>query len=196
MELHEPTSATATCPRAPPCPGRGYQRLDEAGQHAREVFVQAVVESGTDADANLAVQVARNPITAASILATGSSLGATTLVNVLLDEGKLARIRALSQRDPLTGASSLVEPEVKMAAALAVLLLSFFALAQSLRLLVHFAFFARAAAAVRHLPELVGGGQDVAAMARNAVTCCLRGQTYFSVGLRCMYGFIPVGVCA
>jgi hypothetical protein len=37
--------------------------------------LQAVLASGSDQDFNLAVQTMRNPITAASILGTGASVG-------------------------------------------------------------------------------------------------------------------------
>jgi hypothetical protein len=56
---------------------RGYHRVDLTGQRAREIFVRSIVtvpgDVGGNADAatNIALQAARNPITAVSILATG-----------------------------------------------------------------------------------------------------------------------------
>ena len=38
-------------------------------------LLQAVLSTGSDQDFNLAVQMMRNPITAASILGTGASVG-------------------------------------------------------------------------------------------------------------------------
>lgn len=66
---------------------RGFHRVDLTGQRAREIFVRSIVSdlNGGNAEAvtQLAVQVTRNPITAASILATGTTVGATTLVGIL-----------------------------------------------------------------------------------------------------------------
>lgn len=58
----------------------------------------------------------------------------------------MQKIRRMSQVDPLTGGSGIIPPEAKMASAAGVLLLVFFALAQSLRCFVHFGFMLKASA--------------------------------------------------
>ena len=68
-------------------------------------------------------QAVRNPITAASFLATGTSVGISTIVNVLLDEEKMQQIHALSGQDPLTGGSLLFHSHTKMASSLCALFL-------------------------------------------------------------------------
>jgi hypothetical protein len=61
-----------------------YHRLDILGQKARVIFARAVCcpeEGDGNVEANIAIQAARNPITAQAILATGAVTGATTLVS-------------------------------------------------------------------------------------------------------------------
>jgi len=148
--------------------------------------------NGQDAaETNVALQAVRNPITAESILATGATLGATTLVNILLDADKMEAVRQLGRSDPLTGGSALIKPEFKMACAIGVLFLSFFSLAQSLRLYIHFGFFARAAAWAHKHPDEYSE-ETIAGMFGDACNTCLRAQTFFSVGLRFMYCFLPL----
>ena len=108
--------------------GRGFHRVDLAGQRGREVFVRAVCGADGDggdanADSNIAIQAARNPITAGSLLATGASLGATTLVNILLDAQKLEAIKRLGENDPLVGAHGWWSPAAKISSAVGILLL-------------------------------------------------------------------------
>ena len=100
------------------------------GQRGRKIFVRAVVgvdlpgqRRDANADANLAIQAARNPITAGSLLATGTTLGATTLVNILLDDSKLDAVRRMGEHDLLVGAGSLVPPQAKIACAVCSMLL-------------------------------------------------------------------------
>ena len=65
---------------------RGNHRVDLTGQRAREIFVRSVISdpnSNSEAAANIAIQATRNPITAVSILTTGTTVGATTLVGIL-----------------------------------------------------------------------------------------------------------------
>jgi hypothetical protein len=121
-------------PDAAPGGRRHRSRIDLTGQVAREIWVESVLDTCDAGTGNIAVQTMRNPITAASILATGASLGATTLVNVLLDPDKMAQVRKLGQSDPLSGGSHLVAPEVKIGASCAVMFAAFFSLAQALRL--------------------------------------------------------------
>lgn len=59
---------------------------------------------------------------------------------------------------------------------------------QALRLFVHFPFLIRAAAHCR----ASGAAAQHAAIGRDAVATCLRGQTFFSLGLRLLYAFIPL----
>lgn len=176
---------------------RGYHRVDLTGQHAREIFVRAVVFgssgdcSSGNADTNIALQATRNPITAESILATGTTVGATTLVGILLDTEKMERVRHLGRADPLTGASTFFHPEAKLSAAVAMLFLSFFALAQSMRLFIHFGFFVRAASYC-HCRQDVYSEETAETMFHDACQTCLRAQTYFSLGLRFLYCFLPL----
>ena len=173
---------------------RGYHRVDLTGQRARLVFVRLIVYGDGDggtAEANIALQAVRNPITAGSILATGATVGATTLVNILLDGEKMAAVAALGRADPLTGASSLLSPQLKIASAVGVMFLSFFSLAQSLRLWIHFGFFARAAGWARRRTDEYSE-VEVEGLYQDACKTCLRAQTFFSVGLRFMYCFLPL----
>ena len=137
------------------------------------------------------MQATRNPITAESILATGTTVGATTLVGILLDSKKMDHVRNLGRHDPLTGASSIFHPEAKLAAAVGILFLSFFSLVQSLRLFIHFGFFVRAASYCRIHRE-VYSDETVDSMFHDACQTCLRAQTFLSVGLRFLYCFLPV----
>lgn len=181
-----------------PLPTGGVHRLDMTGQTARVLFTQAVLSTGSDADYNLVVQMMRNPITAASILGTGASVGVTTLTNTLLDSNKMEVVRQMSRRDPLTGGSSIIAPEAKLGTAVAALFLSFFALAQALRLFVHFPFLVRACHYCRTTThahphaESPAGPDSGDCLASEALKTCLRGQTFFSLGLRFFYLFIPL----
>lgn len=53
---------------------------------------------------------------------------------------------------------------------------------------MHFPFLIRAAAHCR----ASGAAAQHAAIGRDAVATCLRGQTFFSLGLRLLYAFIPL----
>jgi len=171
---------------------RGHHRVDLVGQRAREIFVRSLVfgDAGT-AEANIVLQAVRNPITAESILATGTTVGATTLINIMLDSQKMEAVRQLGSADPLIGASTLFTPEFKMACAVSLSSLSFFSLAQSLRLYIHFGFFARSAAWVRKHPDEYSE-ETIEGMYADCCKTCLRAQTFFSLGLRFMYVFLPV----
>jgi hypothetical protein len=174
----------------------GYHRLDATGQHSRTIFVASVLNdaaAGTpNADMNLVVQATRNPITAASILGTGNTVVATTLINLLLDSTKMDKIRAISAADPLTGDHNLMSPEASLILAVIVLLLGFFALMQSLRLFCHVGYLARAAAfAIRCPTHPSLQGCDALELETSLNSCLLRAQTFFSIGLRCLYGFLP-----
>lgn len=142
-------------------------------------------------EANLAIQIVRNSITASSLLATGTTVGATTLVNILLDDSKMAAIRALNDMDPFTRSSTLFSPEFKVVCAIIAMFLAFFSLAQSLRLAVHYGFFVRAASYVREHPDNFSE-QSQEGFFRDSLRTCLKSQTHFSVGLRCMYLFVPL----
>lgn len=178
---------------------RGYHRVDLTGQRAREIFVRSIVTvpgdingGGGNADAatNIALQAARNPITAVSILATGTTVGATTLVGILLDSDKMAQVRSLGENDPLTGSSSLFSPEAKLAGAVGMLFFSFFSLAQSLRLFIHFSFFIRAARFCADHPDYYGV-ETTENMFADSCKSCLRAQTFMSLGFRFLYCWIP-----
>ena len=179
---------------------RGYHRVDLTGQRAREIFVRSIISvpggvAGTAANAdsatNIALQAARNPITAVSILATGTTVGATTLVGILLDSKKMIQVRALGAADPLTGNSTLFSPEAKLACAVGMLFLSFFSLAQSLRLFIHFSFFIRAARFCADHPDYYGV-DTTEGMFHDSCRSCLRAQTYMSLGFRFLYCWIPL----
>lgn len=176
---------------------RGYHRVDLTGQRAREIFVRSIlalpgdVASSADAATNIALQAARNPITAVSILATGTTVGATTLVGILLDSEKMNQVRALGAADPLTGTSTLFSPETKLACAVSVLFLSFFSLAQSLRLFIHFSFFIRAARFCADHPDYYGEDTKESMFA-DSCKSCLRAQTFMSLGFRFLYCWIPL----
>ena len=176
---------------------RGYHRVDLIGQHAREIFVRSIVTdsavgAGTaDSATNIALEAARNPITAVSILATGTTVGATTLVGILLDANKMDQVRHMGQLDPLTGRSTLFSPESKLACAVGVLFLSFFSLAQSLRLFIHFSFFIRAARYCADHQDCYSE-DTVETMFSTSCNTCLRAQTYMSLGFRFLYCWIPL----
>eukprot|EP00887_Chlorella_sp_A99_P001491 scaffold8.g1491.t1 len=75
----------------------GFHRLDVAGQHAREIFTRALLTDPADSSANIAIQAReREDRCAARILATGASVGATTIINITLDASKMAKIREIS----------------------------------------------------------------------------------------------------
>ncbi|KAI7839209.1 hypothetical protein COHA_007022 [Chlorella ohadii] len=186
----------------------GYHRLDQTGQSARHLFTLAVLSTGSDQDFNLAVQAMRNPITAASILGTGTTVGVTTLMGIIVDQQKMAVVRQWSRHDPLTGGSrcgayrgsacsapspgSIIAPEAKVGIAVGALFMSFFALAQALRLFVHYPFLVRASAHCRHTGVQAEGDAEGDCLAGEAIRTCLRGQTFFSLGLRFLYAFIPL----
>ena len=176
---------------------RGYHRVDLTGQRAREIFVRSIISTpsgdpsgNAEASTNIALQASRNPITAVSILATGSSVGATTLLGILLDQQKMDMLRQLSESDPLTRNSTIFSPESKVVCCIGVFFLSFFSLAQSLRLFIHFSFFARAARyCADHQDYYSAETSEV--MFEDACKTCLRAQTYMSIGFRFLYCFIP-----
>jgi uncharacterized membrane protein len=175
---------------------RGYHRVDLTGQKAREIFVRSIVSApgsvagNADAATNIALQAVRNPITAVSILATGTTVGATTLVGILLDSEKMNQVSALGAADPFTGSSTLFSPETKLAVAVSMLFLSFFSLAQSLRLFIHFSFFIRAARFCADHPDYYGEDTTESMVADSCKTC-LRAQTFMSFGFRTLYCWIP-----
>jgi len=173
-----------------------YHRVDLTGRKAREIFVRSItvssdVDGNADAACTIAVQAARNPITAVSILATGTTVGATTLVGILLDSEKMNQVHALGAADPLTGTSTLFSPEAKLACAIGMLFLSFFSLAQSLRLYIHFSFFIRAARFCADHPDYYGE-YTTESMVADSCRCCLRAQTFMSLGFRFLYCWIPL----
>ena len=102
----------------------------------------------------------------------------------------MAQVSRMGQGDPLTGNSTLFSPQAKLAIAVMILFLSFFSLAQSLRLFIHFSFFVRAARYCADQPELYSEA-TAQMMFGDAYKTCLRAQTYMSVGFRFMYCWIP-----
>lgn len=182
--------------------GHGYQRLDVTGLHGRLIFVAAMlsdVENGrplNNADMNLAVQATRNPITAASILATGSSVAATTILNILTDEDKMADFKRLGKSDPLTGDNNVLPPEIYLGLAFLILLASFFALMQSLRLFSHFGFLIRAATFAYTNPEHSSVTCTGDELGNSSCLVMTRAHTFFSIGLRGLILFLPLVVGA
>ena len=178
---------------------KGFHRVDVSGQQAREIFVRSTccVDGGDgNVEANIAIQAARNPITAQSILATGAVAVATTLVNIILDHKKMMALKDLNHGDILTGKSDLISPEIKIVAAILSLFLSFFSLVQSLRLFVHAGYFIRASSFLSIHPEvyseMYGTNDGDNHMYKLAIRTNRRAQTFFSLGLRFLYMFIPV----
>ena len=142
-------------------------------------------------DDNALLNQGRNLITAASILATAGVVGSTTLIKVLTDPAAMEAIRAYARSDPVSGCATAVPPEVKVGAGVVALLASFFSLAQALRLQLHFHHFVAAAKYAAEAP----GEYDhafVVEMRRGATATLLRGQAFFSLGLRLLYAFLPL----
>jgi hypothetical protein len=65
---------------------------------------------------------------------------------------------------------------------------------QALRLFVHYPFIVRAVQYCRsqHGDLSAAGSRDTGCLEAEALKTCLRGQTFFSLGLRFMYLFIPL----
>ena len=63
---------------------------------------------------------------------------------------------------------------------------------QALRLFVHYPFLVRAAHHCRASGAQQASDESGDWLANEALKTCLRGQTFFSVGLRGLYAFIPL----
>ena len=63
---------------------------------------------------------------------------------------------------------------------------------QALRLFVHYPFLVRAAHHCRATGTQQDSNESGDWLANEALKTCLRGQTFFSVGLRGLYAFIPL----
>jgi uncharacterized membrane protein len=103
----------------------------------------------------------------------------------------MKHLRALGAADPLTGSSTLFSPEAKLSCAVGMLFLSFFSLAQSLRLFIHFSFFIRAARFCADHPNYYGEN-TTENMFNDSCKTCLRAQTFMSLGFRFLYCWIPL----
>ncbi|GBF89446.1 hypothetical protein Rsub_02018 [Raphidocelis subcapitata] len=115
-----------------------------AGKLGRSIFSETCASDPKEAI--LAVQQARNAMTASTYLATVSSLLATAGITILLDATKREQIGKLAMRDPSLRnfpGEPLTSPEVVLMLALASLYSSFMFFAQSVRLYVHWGYYVR-----------------------------------------------------
>lgn len=115
-----------------------------AGKLARCIFSASCASDAKDAI--LAVQQARNAMTASTYLATVSSVLATAGITILLDPSKTQRIQQLAIKDPILRhfpGDPLSIPEVVLLLALGTLYASFLCFGQSVRLYVHWGYYVR-----------------------------------------------------
>ncbi|GAB4816698.1 hypothetical protein N2152v2_003744 [Parachlorella kessleri] len=109
----------------------------------------------------------------------------------MLDEAKMKKVKDMNEWDPFVKTGGIIPPEAKMGAAVGALFLCFFSLVQSLRLFVHFGFFSKAVSHCRaHQSSYPYDSYE--SLYNETLKISLRAQTFFSVGLRALYLFIPL----
>ncbi|PRW57444.1 hypothetical protein C2E21_4037 [Chlorella sorokiniana] len=128
-----------------------------------------------------AVQTIRNQVISVSILAAAIVPLASTLINVLTDDGKIATINKYAGVDPISDDMLLSAP-VKLGICLAILFLAIMALAQSCRLGVHIGYLVRVVASDPPAHKALGS---------HLVPIMQRSSLYFAIGLRLLFVFPP-----
>lgn len=135
-------------------------------------------------EAILAVQQARNAMTASTYLATVSSILATAGITILLEPSKTQRIKDLALRDPILShfpGETLSRPEIVIMCALLSLYASFVCFGMSVRLYVHWGFYVRC----------VSSPLNHGTMHTDEVKLvAIRAGMAFTIGMRLFYLFI------
>ncbi|KAI8468401.1 MAG: hypothetical protein J3K34DRAFT_522957 [Monoraphidium minutum] len=165
--------------RAAPWGATGFTREGVIG---RAIFTEAVAKDPKEAI--LAVQQARNAMTASTYLATISSVLATAGITILLDPTRTQQMHDLAMRDPILRrypGDLLVGPEVVLMTSLGTLYMSFLCFAQSVRLYVHWGFYVRCISSDLNQGALTMEDAKVAAV---------RAGVAFTMGMRLFVLFI------
>ncbi|EIE20543.1 hypothetical protein COCSUDRAFT_43963 [Coccomyxa subellipsoidea C-169] len=153
--------------------------------HARGVWAADLVEDVRDPLQTLGIQTLRNGITAASFLATACSLIAVQgILPTLLDQQRVDRLDRIAAADPITKGPGFFDATTKLAIGEVVILFSFLAFAQSIRMMNHLGFYTKVVPSKRnknkHFHE------------EEAIAMSYRAATTFTLGFRSFYAFIPL----
>jgi hypothetical protein len=113
------------------------------------------------------------------------------LIKVRTDPAAVQATRKSSRSDPISGCAAAAAPEVDVGAGAGARLAPFFSFAQALRLQLHFHRFV---AAAKHAADAPGEYDHAAVveMRRGATASLLRGQAFFSLGLRLLHALLPL----
>lgn len=163
---------------------QNFHDFFNAGKVARATWAEACCAE--EKEGILAVQTARNSMTACSYFAIVSGTLATFGVSILLDEAKMNRIHNLNEKDPICKrlpGDLLFPPTAVLGIALGVLWASFVCFAQSVRLFVHLGYYIRAVPSRFNKYRL---------NVREAQMMCVKAGMAFTLGLRGFYLFIPL----
>lgn len=153
------------------------------GRAARTLWSFGCAE---DKNALLGVQTIRNAIMACTAVTTLSSVLATLTISTILDAAKMERADQLELADPLTGGGKTdVSASIKLAVSSLPLFICFVWSAHSIRIYVHLGFYLKAV------------GSDTSGRyctKKGAVELAIKAGVSFSVALRALYAFIPLGM--
>ncbi|KAI8108592.1 hypothetical protein M9434_006617 [Picochlorum sp. BPE23] len=148
---------------------------------ARSLWAHVMMSDKREALA--AVHTVRNLIISVSLLAAAQASLIAQLLNILTDPTKLEQMEKYAASDPITKGDSFLSPEVKVALALGDMFLSLLLFAQCVRISVHLGFL------IRIVPENMN-----ACLPFRETTFVLmqRASLFFALGIRCLFGFVPL----
>ncbi|KAI8469753.1 MAG: hypothetical protein J3K34DRAFT_422718 [Monoraphidium minutum] len=152
------------------------------GKLGRSIFSDTCCADSKDAI--LAVQQARNAMTASTYLATVSSILATAGITILLEPSKTQRMSDLAMRDPILSnfpGNPLTRPEYVIMCALVSLYASFVCFGMSVRLYVHWGFYVRCVSSQFNNDTMHTDEVKLVA---------IRAGLAFTIGMRLFYLFI------
>ncbi|KAK9839280.1 hypothetical protein WJX81_005578 [Elliptochloris bilobata] len=149
---------------------------------ARRVWTRAIADN--DKDTVTGVQTLRNSIMSVSLFTVACGyIGARALPEILLDRAWTERLNNIQGLDPILAASggvALLQPTVKLAIALVMLLCCFLCFVQSARLFSHVGFLLKAVSSNK---------SDGRSFERETIAITDCAGTLFSVGIRLFIAF-------
>ncbi|BDA50531.1 hypothetical protein COCOBI_16-2070 [Coccomyxa sp. Obi] len=152
---------------------------------ARGVWAADLVDDVRDPLQTLGIQTLRNGITASSFLATACSIIAVNgILPALLDQQRVDRLDSIAAADPIQRGPGCFDATTKLAIGEVVILFSFLAFAQSIRMMNHLGFYTKVVPSKRNKHRRFHEEE--------AIAMSLRAATTFTLGFRSFYAFIPL----
>ncbi|CAL8464928.1 g4463 [Coccomyxa elongata] len=162
-----------------------YFNIYSSSHDARGVWAADLVDNVRDPLQTLGIQTLRNGITASSFLATACSLIAVQgILPTLLDQQRIDRLDRIAAADPIQRGPGCFDATTKLAIGEVVILFSFLAFAQSIRMMNHLGFYTKVVPSKRNKHRRFHEGE--------AIAMSLRAATTFTLGFRSFYAFIPL----